>query len=294
MLVFLSSMRHPQTAKDYAQVERMFELCARSVCSQSTSEFRFVVVCHKKPNIDFTHENIIYHIVDWPPARAVEGQANFHSHYDIDKGLKIVLASLRAREVDPRFFFIIDADDWVSSRLASFVNNQASKHGFVVDRGHFVDWALRSYKRRRGLNRYCGSTICPSKDLLFSVFPDLARTASLPTREQVLREAGASFLEHSIGAHRMPRYFASRGANFDPLPFFSAAWVTNTGENNMGQLDTSVGRPIDARFCNQYGLEPKLASLQRGTTLGKMCESIAYAKANVAWWMQCKSGRESF
>jgi hypothetical protein len=193
MLAFLTTIRHPATASNLAELERLFELTATSVCGQTSREFRLIVVCHEKPRIRFTDEKIYYHYVDWPPPVPDPTQRYPFSHKSIDKGSKLALATLIARELGANWCFPVDADDWICRSIVQYVHEHHYHHGYIVDRGHFVNWRRLEYKRRRGLTNFCGSTYCPATNDLLQLMPKLGRTSSLPGWEEIQASVSTRF-----------------------------------------------------------------------------------------------------
>lgn len=295
MFVFLAALRHPEVSNDYSRVEQMFEYCARSVCSQACEDVRFIVVCHRVPDIEFEDSRIEYIEVDWPPASPRAAQQNPHSHKRLDKGRKIALATWHALKYSPSYLFVIDADDWISTRLAGYAESTKSEFGYVVDRGYFVDFASLQYKRRRGLNRYCGSTICPSLELMLAFLPGIENWVSEPTLGMIKGSFSEKFLEEGIGAHKLPDWGREQGMLMESFPFFAASWVLNTGENNRGVAanSSSGGRAISALFCEQHGL-PRSIIDQVKTSSHPVNETVGYIKSSIDWFHMKWSGRRRF
>jgi len=285
MLAFLTTIRHPEAASNLAELERLFELTATSVCGQTSRDFRLIVVCHQKPAITFSDERIHYHLVDWPVPVPLPDQKHPFSHKNLDHGLKLALGTLVARECGARWYFPVDADDWISSSVVEYVQGEHSRHGYIVDKGHFVNWRRLEYKRRRGLVNFCGSTYCPTIHDLFELLPQLGRAGSLPGREALLGSLPIEIFEEGFGAHKIPRYLAGNGKPMAPFPFFAAAWVMNNGENIYGSADGEHGRPIDTSFCRHYGLPASLAEPPRQASLmTSLGEAMSYGHACLEHW----------
>jgi len=65
MLVFIIPLKSPQAAKSWSQVSKLFERCVKSICNQTSPDFRVLVVC-EKPDIKFSHPHILYLEVNLP------------------------------------------------------------------------------------------------------------------------------------------------------------------------------------------------------------------------------------
>ncbi len=67
MIVFITSLRHPANAHSYPRVLHLLEDTLRSVCNQTTDNFRVIVVCNEIPTLSFSHPNISFVAVPFPP-----------------------------------------------------------------------------------------------------------------------------------------------------------------------------------------------------------------------------------
>ncbi|WP_145387193.1 hypothetical protein [Stieleria neptunia] len=197
--------------------------------------------------------------VPWPPPKPSEGQQKAYSHKSIDKGLKLSHAIRACREIDPEFVYVVDADDWVSGRVTEFVAENRNCDGFYVDQGHFVNWQRKTYKQRRGLLDYCGSTYCAPYYSFCDLMPGISECSERPGIEELRAAIPEQFLERGFGDHTIPRLLRQHGRRLQPFPFFAAAWVMNHGENIYGLADSDRGRPFSPTFLQRYGLENELS-----------------------------------
>ena len=283
MIAFLTSLRHPETATNYTRVEELFGLCARSVCSQTHDDIRFLVVCNQIPNIGFDDPRIQYIKVDFPVPQKQEGQLISHAHYDLDKGLKIASGTWHSLEFSPKYLFIVDADDWLDHRIATYADANDSEAGFAVDRSYMVNFEEMTYKRRRGGAECFGSTICPSLPTMLATFPEILRYKTQPSYQDLIEGVDSRKLGHLIGRHRLARHCQNTGRAFKRFPFFAASWVVDNGENNLGPWEHSKNnRPINTDFLIKHGLHgnvfPTVTKHSR-----HLRESLAYAKETCRW-----------
>src|SRR4051794_19196923 len=95
MLAFIVPLKSRRVAKSWEYVSLLFERCLRSVCAQTEPDFKVVVVCHERPEIDFQPPAVSYLAVDF----AVPGRD--HLSRDGDKYRKIIAGLLAAREFSP-------------------------------------------------------------------------------------------------------------------------------------------------------------------------------------------------
>lgn len=73
MLVFVIPIKSPKVATSWSGVCQLFERTLRSVCNQTSSDFRVVVVCNEIPQIEFNHSSVEYLKVDFPVPKLTYG-----------------------------------------------------------------------------------------------------------------------------------------------------------------------------------------------------------------------------
>ena len=121
MLVFVVPLKSEQVSKSWDKVSQLLERTLKSICNQTSSQFQVVVVCHEKPLVRFSHPAIEYvqMIYDIPehPNKIVKGLT--------DKGRKVLRGIVEAKKYNPTHVMLVDADDCVSSKLASFVEKKS-------------------------------------------------------------------------------------------------------------------------------------------------------------------------
>ena len=255
MNIFLTSFMHPDTAKNYANVLSNFELTARSICSQHDQDFLLVVVCCETPDINFQHENIVYHVVDYFPA----DKSNLKSKR-LDKAVKIVCGLHFIEKYNPTFVYICDADDWISSKVNGFLKQNSSTFGFCSNSGYLIDFNNNEYIKKFGLHRFSGSTFAINyQKLMLSLgFPHSLNENS--SKESLLDSVPESILLGLINSHRYLEFFKELGYSFKHFPFPSLAWIRNTGNNNIEESDSSVkGLHLKNSVLIQFGLSSSIS-----------------------------------
>jgi hypothetical protein len=87
MIVFVVPLMSPRVANSWQRVSQLFERSMRSICNQTSMDFRVVVVCNQRPETDFCHTHLIYLEVDFLPAsqdiiaKTVDRDAEFCTGY---------------------------------------------------------------------------------------------------------------------------------------------------------------------------------------------------------------------
>ena len=249
MLVFIPSVRHPQNATDYSRVERLLQRTLASVCAQTDPNFRAVVVANRP--LSFATPGAVETVVVDFPAPSDHQSAQIDREAILrDKGTKLAVGVLAARKHPATHIMPFDADDFVSRRLAGFVNEHPSAAGWYIRKGH-------AYYERRGLTRHidnfherCGTS--------FVIRQDLYGPADLPVTvaQDALYDGFGEFaVRELLGSHRTAlEHFAATGTPLQPLPFRGAAYTLETGENWSGDGVAGFAWPVRRTLEREFGL----------------------------------------
>ncbi|GJD21734.1 hypothetical protein RIVM261_066900 [Rivularia sp. IAM M-261] len=208
MLVFIIPVKSPEISTSWIEVCRLFERCLRSVCNQTSSNFKVLVVCNEKPKIAFYHPKVKYLEVDFPVP-----SADYFAKMD-DRSNKVVAGLLAASEFKPSHVMIVDADDCISNQIAAFVNQNPQSNGWFVDKGYeYIDGSKKIYFRRKGFYKMCGTcNIINYK--LFTLPKKLKKYYSIT-------EYDAFLTGHSLSK----QILAERGTPIQALPFSGTIYI---------------------------------------------------------------------
>ena len=171
MLVFIIPLKSAKISDSWEHISQLFERTIRSVCNQTSSEFRVIVVCHEKPDIKFKHPNVFYLQVDFPPPTWENNNGYFSRR--LDKQKKIFVGLSYACRFNPTHVMFVDADDCVSKHLAKFVSQNPDCNGWMFGKGYdYVDGRKFIFLRRKGFYGRCGTSsivkydlVAPGKDI---------------------------------------------------------------------------------------------------------------------------------
>lgn len=282
MVVFLTSVRHPHNSNQYPRVIELLEMSLRSVCAQTSHDFRVVVVCNEQPDLAFHDPRIVYHVVDFPPASASAGTIAHEPIVKRDKGTKKLSGLLLARQFTPDYIFMFDADDLVSRRVAAFANERPGETGWYVDAGYVLNLATGRIQRKHGLVRYCGTTLMPSAAALYEFGKLETQVDERSSQQELLSRVDPVFIAEIVGGHaEMVGYFAERGRRMRPLPFRATAWVQETGENVVAARGTDVGVPATPAFCEEFGVRLATRDARPASALDYLREMAACARSKL-------------
>lgn len=259
MLAFITSVRNPHNSTDYGRVERLLQRSLESVCSQTSPDFRVIVVTSRRPSFDVP-EKVEVVEVGFPPPDSHKGSQISIAAIRRDKGTKLAVGVLAARRMGATHVMQFDADDFVSRRLTTFVTDRPRQEGWYINKGYVL------YERRglvKGVSDFhenCGTSFVLREDLYGPA--DLELDAS---QEAIYEAFGADVVTDVLGSHpNTLAHFAARGIGLQPLPFHGATYALETGENWSGELYPGFGWPVRPSLTREFGFPrpPLLPSIR--------------------------------
>jgi len=236
-------------AESWALTETLLGLTLTSVRAQTDPDFRVLVACHERPRLAFTDARIEFIEVGWPGSPPGPGND--------DSGRKKHLLADLALARGGGLFMILDADDWVDTRLVGAARAAIGRDavGGLIEAGIAVDFqTLRAASlphpqvSELAFHRLCGS--CG----IVRLRPDAA-DALRRNPFEVLRSH-----------HRWIEVATEHGVELARLPV-TGAYVINTSENHSERhgphagwrraLTTRVndaGNAVDGGLAARFGI----------------------------------------
>ncbi|MUG95925.1 glycosyltransferase family 2 protein [Scytonema sp. UIC 10036] len=248
MLVFVVPLKSPQVSKSWERVTQLFERCVKSICNQTSQEYRAIVVCHERPRIEFRHPKITYIEVDFPPAKEPDPFCAGHT----DKGRKILKGLVHAQEFLPTHTMTVDADDCISKHLAEFVNQNSHCNGWFINKGYkYKSGDDFIFVKRRNFYKMCGTCNIIRYNL-----------NRLPEHPEYNR--GYGYYKFYVDHEKIRGMLAQEGTPLKPLPFPGAIYIVATGENLYYGTTKLTFNILNRKLLNQsmreefslYPLEP--------------------------------------
>ena len=254
MLVFIVPLKSSKVSTSWNSVCQLFERCVKSICNQTSKDFRVIVVCHEKPQINFTHSHVEYIEVDFPiPTSKYDSKEK-------DRTRKILTGLINAKKLNPSHIMFVDADDCLNRKIAEFVNLNSQANGWFVKKGYLYRNGMNSVRlMRKGFDQYCGTSNIIRYDL-FGI-------NQTKVEDEIVEKI------HNNYRHReIKDTLAQKGAVLEPLPFAGAIYVIGNGENiyyeNAGIQKKSMSfktkllrmkalldnRLLTKSFRNEFGL----------------------------------------
>ena len=184
MLGFVVPIKPKRFSKDWNYDNQLLERTARSICAQTSDQFKLIIVYNEKPTISFEHKNIIYVHYPFPPVSVNEIE-DFESyvmhHYSkeygermMDKGKKIHYGCKIAIEVGCKYIMGVDSDDLIHNKIAEFV--EANRHdnaaGWRIKKGYIYEENSLILVKKFDIQNINGSTHIIRNDLI--TIPDFS------------------------------------------------------------------------------------------------------------------------
>ncbi|MDZ7885013.1 MAG: glycosyltransferase family 2 protein [Mycobacterium sp.] len=249
MLAFVTTLRHPHNSADYDRVEALLRDTLASVTRQTCSDHVVIIVGNRKPSFALPARTQFVEVDFAPPSR--DGAPQTGKAPGVwDKGTKVGIGLIAAREFGPEYVMPVDADDFVHRDLVSFVRSHPGHQGWVLKRGVMYSRSRNCYTLQRTLFRICGSSFIVPLDA-YGVPEDLTVTA---TQQQIAAAFGDG-LEQILGNHRYSlEWWQDRGRVLESLPFSGAVYQVDTGENHSGNELLGPALPYRPHLARDFGI----------------------------------------
>ncbi len=296
MLIFISAVPHPVLFKDPETTGKLFKIFINSVLSQKNRNFKLVIVCNNVSGLDYAqHPDIHYHFVDFP----LPGTQSYQNvcgsglwPFILDKATKLLSGLLyTVNKFNSNYIFPVDYDDWLHIDIVDYILSAKSYPISYVDRGYFVDFKNKTYKRRAGLVRYCGSTNIYETNFLLSEAKIRSNINENSDQYELIRAVPKYFLCRIIGDHKTYFYFKQNRITPRPIPFPAACWVIGSGQNLSATYGKGTGLPIDESFTHNFGLPQEVINPSRITFKGLIRERLGYLRSIYTWQKSKLMGR---
>jgi len=249
VLAFVTTLRHPHNSADYDRVEALLRDTLASVTRQTCSDYVVIIVGNRKPSFALPARTQFVEVDFSPPS--LDGAPQTGKAPGVwDKGTKVGVGLIAAREFGPEYVMQVDADDFVHRDLVSFVSGHPGHPGWVLKRGVMYSRSRNCYTLQRKLFRICGSSFIVPLDA-YEVPEDLTVNA---TQQQIAAAYGDG-LEQVLGNHRYSlEWRQDRGRVLEPLPFSGAAYQVDTGENHSGNELLGPALPYRPHLERDFGI----------------------------------------
>lgn len=227
MLTFVIPVRHPQNTTVWPQLKARLVQTMAAIARQDHGAWRAVVVANAGADLPPLPDGIAVKRVDFAPnpfQRTIEEDRE--AYYDAiryDKGRRILAGMLHDRDTD--YYMVVDEDDFVSNRLARFVNQHGGAPGWRFRKSYVWGDGGKWLYRHPAFHKFCGTSHIVRADLM--ELPDKFEDATVP------------YIKRRIGSHVfIDDDLQAQGAPLAPLPFCGAVYrIGHAGTtSNSGRL----------------------------------------------------------
>lgn len=145
MIGFVVPFKPKANSKNWDNDSALLIATLKSICNQSSSDFKAYVVYHDLPNEGFDHPSLEY--IKFPfEFCTIEMTTNRTTRHELDpvmtvngfdQGKKSLYGATIAKNDGCEYIMSVDSDDLISNRIAEFVNNyQKQSDGWYITKGY--------------------------------------------------------------------------------------------------------------------------------------------------------------
>ncbi len=248
LLAFITSLRHPDNARDYARNERLLQDTLDSLAAQTSDDYVVIVVSNVPLSFPLP-DRVTSVVVDFPPP-APPGVHATRPAFVWDKGTKIGIGLIAARDFTPDYVMIIDADDFVHRDIVAFTSEHAGAPGWYISRGWRYSGTRNVYRSLRPFHLQCGTAYI----LPFAAY-GVPADASVDLGQGEVYDVFGDLVATILGSHMRVLQWARRhGYPLAPLPFRGAVHHVDTGENHSEGTLGGVARALSSSMQETYGM----------------------------------------
>jgi len=247
VLGFITSIRHHESVKDFSQVELLLADTIKTLENQTSTNFKFYIVCNKGSNIKI-NTTINFEIVevdmDCPESVHVIDDESDERRRQItrkDKGSKFFFGLQAAKKDAADFVMFIDADDYINCNVAEYVNNHINDYdALIVNKGYSYSKTCEFLGDIQPFNKKCGT--CNSYSLkMFDKYP---LDQNFQTQEEIISAVPNELIFKFLGSHLNAEHFVeSQGGKVGFFPFHAAIYLIGNGQN-ISKISDIIGKPV--------------------------------------------------
>ena len=261
MVTFIIPVKSAQVSGSWSGFSKLVERTLKSVTNQTSQDFKVVVVCHEKPEINFTHPNIEYIQVDFGVPQLKDAPKEKHDGMkEEDKSNKILAGVAHAEQYNSDYFMVVDADDCISNKLVAYIEENADKDevGWYINKGYFYREGDKIISlNRENFNTLCGTCLIVKPEYFKGIFQHNPHLLYVHQTTEF------------DGGHKLKRlpfpgavYSMANGENH----YMSGGQMKNLGTKNLFSLETIKGifrklrkyriKTLNNRIIGEFGIYP--------------------------------------
>lgn len=237
MICFVIALRSKESTTNWDNIINHFVNTLDSIFNQTNPEFQVFVGCNEIPDLQKKYDDRLHFVcANLPIPKTWEEKCR-------DRSWKLCLCAIEIRKQmkslcvsgGGTFVFPVDADDYVSNRIAEWVSKHPSANGFKSKDGY--KWVMGSSKLE--ITPYYGGTMN-----IMKMFED-DLPLEMPDQKYCFDKEVAISLTKRYPIRwydiEVEKKYAELGRPLERLPFRSTIYVLNTGDN-ISNLDPNITR----------------------------------------------------
>ena len=221
MFIFIVPLKSQKVSSDWSAFSKLVERSLKSICNQTSDNFKVIVSCHELPETNYKNDKITFHQVSFPPPE-LKGLDNETARRtkEGDKANKILEAIPIAKSFNPNYVMVVDSDDCINRKIVEHVekNSNDAIPGWYFNKGYYYQEGKRyAFLNKGNFNKFCGSCIIIKASLLKEIF---------------LEEP---FLYYDHFSMKLPD-----GTPLNKFPLVGAMYSVGNGENHLMSVQKAV------------------------------------------------------
>jgi len=219
-LTFIVPLRHPENARDWGRLKNILTETMRSIAAQESNDWQAVIVANHGADLPALPPQFEVKRVDFPanPLSDISkaDPEQFWASLRLDKGRRILAGMLHAGEMG--HIMVVDDDDFVSRRLASWVVKNKEANGWYFKKGYVWGTDAKLMYLFDDFHMFCGTSHIVRADLY-----------KIPQKFEMVSD---DYIRRMLGAHRfIKEELDASGTPLAPLPFVGAIYRVGHDES---------------------------------------------------------------
>lgn len=264
-LYFIICVKHFLNCHSYEFTWNLLKQTLRSISGQNSNNFDIIIVSHQTLD-DFKTDPFIKNThfieLDWEPI-SKKDQWQIGSQIPlklgreqvlIDKGSKYIIGLKKALKIGASkdsYVMFVDADDFISNNLLSYINDNSNYDHFFIKKG-FLLGANNSYRDLNDFGSYCGTcNITKLETLCGGINFSLIKGS----RDSVIKSTKGFWLKRILGSHVSPSaYFLKKGLKVDFINIRLAVYNCSHNENHSGVKIKTYKKKVDKKMREEFNI----------------------------------------
>lgn len=229
MIFFVIPLRSKYSSKNWHNVNLLFNNTIKSVYNQTDPDFKILVAIHDLPDLTFKVDDRVEFLkMNYEVPKNLDQQM-------LDKYYKKRYLMKRVKELGGGYVMMVDADDYISNRIAEYVNKNKHQNGYFMNNGYEFDSKNKYMQKAPRFYKLCGtSSIINYKET------DLPEDISFQGYKWLNRDRPNEYI-FDYGHTMWATLMFNQNRPLKPLPFRGAVYVINSGENHS-QFSSNISK----------------------------------------------------